>query len=84
MTNQTDQAELERWASRLRTYGRCVKLGVPLKPPALPRSRTLLRELEREAAKDHRIRLALDQAKDAAASKPRTIRRNFGEILRIY
>jgi hypothetical protein len=71
MIGQTDQGELERWASHLRTHGRCLKLGIPLEPLALPRSRTLRRELEREAAKDHRVRVALDQAKSAAARKRR-------------
>ena len=68
--------ELADWITSLRQWGRVSKL-VRLEPPALPRSRRLRRELEREAETDPRVRRALDAAIAAEHAKPTVIRRYF-------
>ena len=52
--------ELEQLTHYLRSHGRALKLGLPLKPPSLPRSKRMRQALEEEAANDHRVRVALD------------------------
>ena len=81
-----NDAELDGWVNRLRTAGRIMRLGVPIKPTTLPRSRRLRRELELEADNDVRIRTALDAALEAERVRPGvTIRRSFRDNqLRIY
>ena len=68
--------ELDRWFAFLRDHGRVMKLGVPVAPPSLPRSRRLRRMLEQEAASDHRSqsrarRRPCGRAGDATQQRPR-------------
>jgi uncharacterized membrane protein (UPF0127 family) len=61
---------------------RCIKLGVPVQPPKLPRSRRLRQALEVEAGTNTRVWAALDAAK---AGKPSKHRRLIAEPeIRIY
>lgn len=77
--------ELDQLTNYLRAHGRALKLGVPLKPPFLPRSKRMRQALEEEAANDHRIRIAIDAISAAEAAKPRVFRRHFTDAeLRIY
>ena len=64
---------LDTWVARYATHARLLRLGIKVEPPRLPRSRSLRRELERAAANDHHIRVALDAAKAAAARKRRNL-----------
>ena len=59
---------LDTWVAHYTTHARLLRLGIKVEPPRLPRSRSLRRELERAAANDHHIRVALDAAK---VRKPR-------------
>jgi hypothetical protein len=77
-----DHAELEQWLDSYAVYGRCIKLGILVTPPKLPRSRRLRAALEAEAQTNTRVRAALDAAK---AGKPSKHRRVFADAeLRIY
>ena len=70
--------ELDRWFAFLRDHGRVMKLGVPVAPPSLPRSRRLRRMLEQEAASDHRVRVALDAG--LAAEQETRLSKDRGSI----
>jgi hypothetical protein len=52
--------DVDFWVAHLRAHGRAWKLGFELVPPTLPRSCRLRRALEAEAARDDRVRVALD------------------------
>jgi hypothetical protein len=62
----------------LRTWGRCAKLGIPLEPPRLPRSRKLRSAVEQAAETDTRVRLALDEIERAERERPGVIHRHVG------
>ena len=81
-----NDAELDRWVTRLRTDGRCLRLGVPVKPAVLPRSRALRKRLEAAAQADPKVRVALDAAIEAERIRPgKIIRRHFADSeIRIY
>lgn len=79
-----NEDEFQHWAARFRQWHRLSKL-VRVEPPTLPRKRSLLRALEREAGNDHRIRAALDAATARAHEKPGLIRRFVDpKDIRIY
>ena len=67
--------ELARWVSTLHLHARVARLGIPVAPPSLPRSRRLLRDLHREAERDPTVRVALDAAVQAESLKPGIRRR---------
>jgi hypothetical protein len=70
-------AEIAGQLDWLRTWGRCAKLGIPLEPPKLPRSRKLRSAVELEAGVDPRVRVALDAILEAEHSKPMIIHRHL-------
>ena len=67
---EMNEEELDRWKIRLRTDGRCLRLGVRVAPAVLPRSRRLRRALEAEAETDPLVRAALDRCVEAEQTPP--------------
>ena len=68
-----------------RWIGRLLALGVRVSPPRLPRSRSVLEAVEREATRDAHVRRALEvslcDAELTRQVKSRTLRRSCGTIL---